>query len=139
MGGRETPVLDSRIRGEIASCLNSHQTMSGCASTNMLRSSESPSTLSGSSASWSLSPCHRPGKRVAKGAPVAVVESIKATSQVHAPLSGQIIETNQEIVDDPTLVNSDPLGDGWFFKLKIVDQSEIDLLMGEGAYKTHCR
>jgi glycine cleavage system H protein len=79
------------------------------------------------------------GKRVAKGAPVAVVESIKATSQVHAPLSGQIIETNQEIVDDPTLVNSDPLGDGWFFKLKIVDQSEIDLLMGEGAYKTHCR
>jgi len=86
-----------------------------------------------------LSPCHRPGKRVAKGEPVAVVESIKATSQVHAPLSGQIIETNQEIVDDPTLVNSDPLGDGWFFKLKIVDQSEIDLLMREGAYKTHCR
>ena len=79
------------------------------------------------------------GKRVAKGAPVAVVESIKATSQVHAPLSGQIIETNQEIVDDPTLVNSDPLGDGWFFKLKIVDRSEIDLLMREGAYKTHCR
>jgi glycine cleavage system H protein len=79
------------------------------------------------------------GKRVTKGAPVAVVESIKATSQVHAPLSGQIIATNQEIVDDPTLVNSDPLGDGWFFKLKITDQSEIDLLMGEGAYKTHCR
>jgi glycine cleavage system H protein len=71
------------------------------------------------------------GKRVAKGAPVAVVESIKATSQVHAPISGQIIEINQKIIDDPTLVNSDPLGDGWFFKLKIADPSEIDLLMSE--------
>ena len=64
---------------------------------------------------------------------------IKATSDVRAPISGQVIETNQRIVDDPTLVNSDPLGDGWFFKLKIADPSEIDFLMGETAYKTHCR
>jgi glycine cleavage system H protein len=79
------------------------------------------------------------GKRFARGAPAAVVESIKATSHVGAPISGQVIETNQRIVDDPTLVNSDPLGDGWFFKLKIADPSEIDLLMGEATYKTHCR
>ena len=79
------------------------------------------------------------GKRFAKGAPAAVIESIRATSDVRAPISGQVIETNQRIVDDPTLVNSDPLGDGWFFKLKIADPSEIDLLMGEAAYKTHCR
>ena len=79
------------------------------------------------------------GKRFAKGAPAAVVESIKATSHVRAPISGQVIETNQRIVDDPTLVNSDPLGDGWFFKLKVADPSEIDSLMGETAYKTHCR
>jgi len=77
------------------------------------------------------------GKRFAKGAPAAVVESIKATSEVHAPISGQVIETNQSIIDNPTLVNSDPLGDGWFFKMNISDPSEIDLLMDERTYKTH--
>jgi len=77
------------------------------------------------------------GKRFAKGAPAAVVESIKATSEVHAPISGQVIETNQSIIDNSTLVNSDPLGDGWFFKMNISDPSEIDLLMDERTYKTH--
>jgi glycine cleavage system H protein len=76
------------------------------------------------------------GKSFAKGAPAAVVESVKAASEVYAPITGQIVETNQSIVDDPSLVNSDPLGNGWFFKLKIADASEIDSLMDEAAYNT---
>lgn len=77
-----------------------------------------------------------PGKSFAKGASAAVVESVKAASEVYAPITGQIVETNQSIVDDPSLVNSDPLGNGWFFKLKIADPSEIDSLMDEEAYNT---
>lgn len=76
------------------------------------------------------------GKSFAKGASAAVVESVKAASEVYAPITGEIIESNQSIVDDPSLVNSDPLGNGWFFKLKIADRSEIDALMDEAAYNT---
>jgi glycine cleavage system H protein len=76
------------------------------------------------------------GKTFAKGAPAAVVESVKAASEVYAPVTGQVLETNQSIVADPMLVNTDPLGEGWFFKLKIADPSEIDSLMDEEAYKT---
>jgi glycine cleavage system H protein len=74
------------------------------------------------------------GKSFAKGAPAAVVESVKAASEVYAPITGQIVETNPSIIADPTLVNSDPLGGGWFFKLKIFDPSEIDSLVDEEAY-----
>jgi glycine cleavage system H protein len=70
-----------------------------------------------------------------KGAPVAVVESVKAASEVYAPITGQVVETNQSIVDEPTLVNSDPLGNGWFFKLQIADPSEIESLMDEKTYE----
>ena len=76
------------------------------------------------------------GKSFAKGAPAAVVESVKAASEVYAPITGQIVESNRSIIDDPSLVNSDPLGGGWFFKLKIADPSEIDALMDEAAYNT---
>jgi glycine cleavage system H protein len=76
------------------------------------------------------------GKSFAKGAPAAVVESVKAASEVYAPITGQIVESNQSIIDDPSLVNSDPLGNGWFFKLKIADPSEIDALIDEAAYNT---
>jgi glycine cleavage system H protein len=76
------------------------------------------------------------GKSFAKGATAAVVESVKAASEVYAPITGQIVESNQSIIDDPSLVNSDPLGNGWFFKLKIADPSEIDALMDEAAYNT---
>jgi glycine cleavage system H protein len=75
------------------------------------------------------------GKRFEKGAPVAVVESVKAAFDVYAPISGQIVETNESIVSDPAIVNSDPLGNGWFFKLKIADPSQIDSLMDETSYK----
>jgi glycine cleavage system H protein len=74
------------------------------------------------------------GKSLEKGAPAAVVESCKAASDVYAPISGQVVETNQSIVADPTLVNSDPMGSGWFFKLKIANPSEIESLMDEKAY-----
>jgi glycine cleavage system H protein len=75
------------------------------------------------------------GTSFKKGAAVAVVESVKAASDVYAPVGGEIIEVNQSIVDEPALVNSDPMGKGWFFKIKIADQSEIDTLMDEAAYK----
>jgi glycine cleavage system H protein len=75
------------------------------------------------------------GKSLEKGAPAAVVESVKAAFDVYAPISGQVIETNETIVSDPTIVNSDPLGNGWFFKLKMADSSEIDSLMDEKTYK----
>jgi glycine cleavage system H protein len=79
------------------------------------------------------------GKSFERGAPAAVVESCKAASDVYAPISGQIVETNESIVADPTIVNSDPQGDGWFFKLKIADPPEIDTLMDEQTYKAQLK
>jgi len=64
-----------------------------------------------------------------------VVESVKAASDVYAPVSGEVIEGNQAVADDPALVNSDPEGEGWFFKLKLSDAGELDGLMDEGAYR----
>jgi glycine cleavage system H protein len=75
------------------------------------------------------------GKSFDKGAPAAVVESVKAASEVYAPISGEVVEANPAIVSDPSLVNSHPMGAGWFFKLKLANPSEIDALMDEGAYK----
>jgi glycine cleavage system H protein len=75
------------------------------------------------------------GRRVSKGQEAAVVESVKAASDVYAPVSGEVIEGNQAVADDPALVNSDPEGQGWFFKLKLDNPSELDGLMDEGAYR----
>ncbi len=75
------------------------------------------------------------GRRLAKGQEAAVVESVKAASDVYAPVSGEVIEGNQAVVDDPALVNSDPEGQGWFFKLKLDNPSELGGLMDEGAYR----
>ena len=69
------------------------------------------------------------------GGAAAVVESVKAASDVYAPINGEVIEANQQVVDDPTLVNSDPTGKGWLFKLKIADPSQLDGLMDEAAYR----
>ena len=74
------------------------------------------------------------GKTFAKGAPSAVVESVKAASEVYAPISGEVIEANPAIVADPSLVNSDPMGAGWFFKLRPASPSEVDALMDEAGY-----
>ena len=69
-----------------------------------------------------------------KGADAATVESVKAASEVYCPLDGEITEINQAIVDDPSLVNSDPQGAGWFFKLKLKTASDADALLDETAY-----
>jgi glycine cleavage system H protein len=76
------------------------------------------------------------GQSVEKGAPAAVVESVKAASEVYAPIGGEIVEANLAIVSDPSLVNSDPMGAGWFFKLKLANRLEVDALMDEAAYKS---
>lgn len=75
------------------------------------------------------------GKQLAKGQEAAVVESVKAASDVYSPVSGQVVEGNPAIVDDPALVNKDPEGAGWFFKLKLGDSGELDGLMDEAAYR----
>lgn len=75
------------------------------------------------------------GRKVAKGQEAAVVESVKAASDVYAPVSGEVVEGNPALADDPSIINSDPEGEGWFFKLKLDDPSELDGLMDEGAYR----
>ncbi|HEV7288440.1 glycine cleavage system protein GcvH [Sphingomonas sp. R647] len=74
------------------------------------------------------------GKDVAKGDDAAVVESVKAASDVYAPVSGTVVEGNPALEDNPALVNEDPEGDGWFFKMTLSDSSELDGLMNESAY-----
>ena len=75
------------------------------------------------------------GRRVSKGQEAAVVESVKAASDVYAPVSGEVIEGNQAVADDPSLVNSDAEGKGWFFKIRLDNPSELDGLMDEAAYR----
>jgi glycine cleavage system H protein len=75
------------------------------------------------------------GKRLSKGQEAAVVESVKAASDVYSPVTGEVIEGNSKVADDPSIVNSDPEGDGWFFKLKLDNPAEVDGLMDEGAYR----
>ena len=75
------------------------------------------------------------GKRVAKGDEAAVVESVKAASDVYSPVAGEVIEGNPAIADDPALINRDPEGEGWFFKLKLDDPGEVEGLMEEAAYR----
>ena len=75
------------------------------------------------------------GQSVAKGAQAAVVESVKAASEVYAPVSGEVVDVNGDIEGQPGLVNEDPSGKGWFLKLKIKDKAELAELMDEAAYK----
>jgi glycine cleavage system H protein len=75
------------------------------------------------------------GRQVRKGDEAAVVESVKAASDVYAPASGEVIEANSAIADEPALINTDPEGEGWFFKLKLADPSELEGLMDEAAYR----
>jgi glycine cleavage system H protein len=74
------------------------------------------------------------GKAVGKGDEAAVVESVKAASEVYAPVSGEVISGNEALADAPDLVNQDPENTGWFFKLKLSDASELDDLMDQAAY-----
>ncbi|MBW6530185.1 glycine cleavage system protein GcvH [Sphingomonas sp. RRHST34] len=74
------------------------------------------------------------GRSLSKGDEAAVVESVKAASDVYAPVSGTVTEGNPALADEPSLVNSDPEGEGWFFKLTLSDPSELEALMDETAY-----
>ena len=75
------------------------------------------------------------GRKVAKGEAIAVVESVKAASDIYAPVSGEVIESNAALADTPGDVNAEPMGKGWFFKIKISDKGELAGLMDEAAYE----
>ena len=75
------------------------------------------------------------GRQLAKGQEAAVVESVKAASDVFAPVSGEVVEGNPALADDPAIINRDPEGEGWFFKLKLADPGQLEGLMDEAAYR----
>ena len=75
------------------------------------------------------------GRSLSKGEEAAVVESVKAASDVYSPVSGTVIESNSAIADDPALINNDPEGEGWFFKMEVTDPAELSGLMDEAAYR----
>src|SRR5579862_1639469 len=77
------------------------------------------------------------GRTLKKAEAAAVVESVKAASDVYAPISGEVLEVNEDLASEPALVNSDAAGKAWFFKLKISDRSELGGLMDETAYQKH--
>ena len=76
-----------------------------------------------------------PGHRVEQGKEAAVVELVKAASEVYAPVSGEVAEVNETLAADPAKVNADPLGEGWFMKLRLDDPDQLDGLMDEAAYQ----
>lgn len=78
------------------------------------------------------------GRQVSQGGEAAVVESVKAASDVYAPVSGEVIEGNAALEADPALVNSDPEGEGWFFKLRLSDNHQLNSLMSQEDYKAFC-
>lgn len=74
------------------------------------------------------------GQKLEKGAQAGVVESVKSASEIYAPVSGEVTEINSALADDTSVVNSDPMGAAWFFKLKLADESELSALKDEAAY-----
>lgn len=79
------------------------------------------------------------GRKVAKDEECAVVESVKAASDVFAPVSGEVVAINDALEGDPSLVNADAIGGGWFFKIKLADPSDLDGLMDADAYEEFCK
>jgi len=77
------------------------------------------------------------GATIAKDAPYAEVESVKAVSDVVAPLSGEVLEVNQKAIDEPETVNEDPYGEGWLVRIRLADPGEADQLLDAGAYQAH--
>jgi glycine cleavage system H protein len=75
------------------------------------------------------------GQSLPAGAEAATVESVKAASEINAPVSGTIVDVNNALTDSPGLVNEDPFGKGWFLKIKLTDAAELDSLMDEDAYR----
>ena len=79
------------------------------------------------------------GRMVEKGGEIAVVESVKAASDIYAPVGGEVVEANAALADSPAEVNTDPMGKAWFFKLKIANKSELNDLMDEAAYAEYVK
>jgi len=77
------------------------------------------------------------GSKLDQGQEAGTVESVKAASEVYAPVSGEVVEVNDALEDEPGKVNSDPFGEGWFYKIKLSDAGELDKLMDEAAYEKH--
>ena len=77
------------------------------------------------------------GATVSQGQPCGEVESVKAVSDVISPLSGEVLEVNQKAVDEPEIVNEDPYGDGWLFRIRVSDPDEVDSLLDAEAYRAH--
>lgn len=77
------------------------------------------------------------GTTVERGTEAAVVESVKAASEVYAPVDGEVLEINSALSDDPSKVNGDPMGEGWFIKIRITDPAQLDDLMDEQAYAAY--
>jgi glycine cleavage system H protein len=75
------------------------------------------------------------GRQIEQGKEAAIVESVKAASEVYAPVSGEIVEINEALAADPAKVNADPMGEGWFLKLRLADPNQLDALMDEAAYQ----
>jgi len=78
------------------------------------------------------------GAEIAAGEEAGVVESVKAASDIYAPIAGEVIAVNEELEDSPELVNSDPYGDGWFFRLKVTEPDELAELLDAEGYAEHC-
>ena len=77
------------------------------------------------------------GQEMEQGNDAAVIESVKAAGELKAPVSGSVVEINSALVDEPELVNNDPMGDGWFMRIRLSDLSELDGLMDEEAYQAY--
>ena len=78
------------------------------------------------------------GASFAAGDEAAVVESVKATADIYAPVAGEVVEVHEELEDAPELINNDPFGEGWIFKLKVEDESQLDLLLDAESYENLC-
>ncbi|NCF26239.1 MAG: glycine cleavage system protein GcvH [Gammaproteobacteria bacterium] len=76
-------------------------------------------------------------QEIGAGSDAVVIESVKAASEVKAPVSGAVVEVNEALVDEPEKVNNDPMGEGWFIKIKVANTGELDELMDEDAYKAY--
>ena len=75
------------------------------------------------------------GRKLSKGQEAAVVESVKAASDIYSPVSGEVIDGNSKVADDPSIVNNDPEGEGWFFKLRLDNPGDVEGLMDESSYR----
>jgi glycine cleavage system H protein len=85
-------------------------------------------------ATWSSSTCPRSAAPTSKGEVAGVVESVKAAADLYMPVSGEVVEVNEALRADPALANSDPMGNGWFFKVHVTHMAEFDELMDPPAY-----